>query len=82
MCTVSQSPFSGRSDSDAMAIAGFQGQVLSQSPFSGRSDSDSHRVHGLQPVRSGHKALLAGGLIQTLHRSRVGAAAVGVTKPF
>ena len=38
----SQSPFSGRSDSDAVRLGGDVGvKDRSQSPFSGRSDSDT-----------------------------------------
>ena len=39
----SQSPFSGRSDSDGKEIQYFSSGAWSQSPFSGRSDSDVFR---------------------------------------
>ena len=38
----------------------------SQSPFSGRSDSDQAAAAPAAAKPAGHKALLAGGLIQTV----------------
>ena len=64
----SQSPFSGRSDSDEAARLLEEARIRrSQSPFSGRSDSDAGGSWFVETAQR-HKALLAGGLIQTRDR--------------
>ena len=78
---LSQSPFSGRSDSDFGISPKHLTEVVSQSPFSGRSDSDQ-KLNGTMKRKRSHKALLAGGLIQTRDGKGVVPGVYRVTKPF